>query len=116
MKQTSLCVRFVDLKKLVLCEEFLQFVPTHDTTGKDLAILILESLKQFGVELKFLREQGYDGAVAMSGIYNGVQSHIRKIYPSTIYVHCSAHILNLVVSKSCNIRPIMNCLSLIGEI
>ncbi|KAF0683297.1 Uncharacterized protein FWK35_00036272, partial [Aphis craccivora] len=94
--------------------EFLQFVPEHDTSEKGLANLILESFKQFGVELKFLRGQGYDGAASMSGIYNGVQSHIRQIYPPAMYVHCSAHILNLVVSKSCGVRPIMNCLSLIG--
>ncbi|KAL4135720.1 hypothetical protein QTP88_007315 [Uroleucon formosanum] len=96
--------------------EFLKSVPAHDTTGKGLANLILESLKQFGVELKFLRGQGFNGATSMSGIYNGVQSHIRQIYPSAMYVHRSAHILNLVISKSCGVRLIMNCLSLIGEI
>jgi len=73
VEQMSLCIIFVDLNKLVLCEEFLQFVPAHDITGKGLANLILESLKQFGVELKFLRGQGYDGAASMPGIYNGVQ-------------------------------------------
>lgn len=52
----------------------------------------------------------------MSGIYNVVQSHIRQIYPCAIYVHCSGHILNLVVSKSCSVRPITNCLIVISEI
>jgi hypothetical protein len=48
-------------------------------TGKGIANLILESLKQFGIDTKYLRGQGYDGAAAMSGKYNGVQAHIQEI-------------------------------------
>lgn len=44
-----------DLKKIIFCEQFLQFVQVHNTTRKGLKNLILESLKQFGAELKFLR-------------------------------------------------------------
>lgn len=38
------------------------------------------------------------------------------MYPSAIYVHYPAHILNLVVSKSCSVIPITNSLSLISKI
>jgi len=103
VEQVSLCVRYVDLDKLELHEDFLQFIPTNDTTGKVLANLILENLSTFGVELKYFRGQGYDGAAAMSGRYKGVQAHIKHFYPFAIYVHCSAHLLNLVVSKSCSL-------------
>ncbi|XP_050064723.1 uncharacterized protein LOC126553622 [Aphis gossypii] len=44
VEQVSLCVRYVDLDKLELHEDFLQFIPTNDTTGKALANLILENL------------------------------------------------------------------------
>jgi hypothetical protein len=44
VEQVSLCVRFADLKKLVLCEEYLQFVPAHDTTSKGLANLLENKL------------------------------------------------------------------------
>lgn len=115
VEQVSLCVRYVDLDKLELHEDFLQFIPTNDTTGKGQANLILENLSTFGVELKYLRGQGYDGAAAMSGRYKGVQAHIKKLYPSAIYVHCSAHLLNLVVSKSCSLQPIRNCLGVISK-
>lgn len=77
MEQVSLCVRYVDLDKLELREDFLQFIPTNNTTGKGLANLILENLSTFGVELKYLLGQGYDGAAAMSGRYKGVQVHIK---------------------------------------
>lgn len=59
--------------------------------------------------------KGINGAAFISGIYNGVQSPIRKKYPSAMFVHYSGHILNLV-SKSCNVRPITNSLNLNGEI
>ncbi|KAL4141698.1 hypothetical protein QTP88_004287 [Uroleucon formosanum] len=84
MEQVSLCVRYVDLDKLELREDFLQFIPTNNTTGKGLANLILENLSTFGVELKCLLGQGYDGAAAMSGRYKGVQVHI-KIYDISIW-------------------------------
>lgn len=116
IEQVSLCVRYIELNTLTLTEEFLQFVPTSDMTGKGIANLILESLKQFGVDTKYLRGQGYDGAVAMSRKYNGVQAHIREIYQNAIYVHCSAHSLNLAVSKSCSVPEIRDCLGIIGQI
>lgn len=45
--------------------------------------------------------QTYDGASNMSGCYNGLQAIIReKVGDHVIYVHCQAHILNLVLSDS----------------
>lgn len=115
IEQVSLCVRYIELNTLTLTEEFSQFVPTSDMTGKGIANFILESLKQFGIDTKYLRGQGYDGAAAMSRKYNGVQTHIREIYPNAIYVHCSAHSLNLAVSKSCSVPIIRDCLGIIGQ-
>lgn len=72
IEQVSLGVRYIELNTLTLTEEFLQFIPTSDMTGKETANLILESFKQFGVNTKYLRGQGYDGTAAMSEKYNGV--------------------------------------------
>lgn len=99
-----------------MTEEFLQFVPTNDLTGKGIANLILESLQKFGIDTKYLRGQGYDGAATMSGKYNGVQTHIKEKHPNALYVHCSAHSLNLAVSKSCSLPEIRDCLGTIGKI
>ena len=41
--------------------------------------------------------QGYDGASVMSGCCSGVQQRIRELVPKTIYIHCHAHCLNLVL-------------------
>lgn len=42
--------------------------------------------------------QGYDGAKVMSGAYGGVQTFIRQEQPNAIYVHCTAHNLNLTIN------------------
>lgn len=101
---------------MIIKEEFIQFIPTFDTTGKGLATLILESLHNFGIETKYMRGQGYDGAAAMSGEFNGAQVIIRKTHPLALYVHCSAHVLNLAVSNSCNVQGIRNCLGTISKV
>eukprot|EP00102_Acyrthosiphon_pisum_P025972 XP_016663182.1 PREDICTED: uncharacterized protein LOC107884809 [Acyrthosiphon pisum] len=41
--------------------------------------------------------QTYDGASVMSGEKSGVQFRIRQIYPNTLFIHCYAHQLNLVL-------------------
>lgn len=63
-----------------------------------------------------MRGQGYDGAAAMSGKFNGVQAHIQAIYPKALYVHCAAHSLNLAVSNSCDLPSVRNCLGTIGKL
>ncbi|XP_025407219.1 zinc finger MYM-type protein 1-like [Sipha flava] len=116
VEQVSLCVRYFNSNTLKLTEEFLQFVPTNNMTGKGIANLILENLEQFGINTQYLHGQGYDGAAAMAGKFNGVQAHIKEIHPNALYVHCSAHSLNLAVSKSCSVPAIRDCLGTISQI
>lgn len=61
-EQVCLCVRYLDDDSKILREEFLQFLPKVDTTGKGLTNLILQSLQTFGIDVKYLRGRGYDGA------------------------------------------------------
>lgn len=42
----------------------------QNTLGENLADTLLESLKNFDINLQYLRGQGYDGAVSMSGWFN----------------------------------------------
>ncbi|KAE9542898.1 hypothetical protein AGLY_002809 [Aphis glycines] len=81
IEQVFICVRYIDLKCLELHEEFLQFVPTTDASGKGLSNLILDNLKKFGINTQYLRGQGYDGAAAMAGKYNGIQVYVKKEHP-----------------------------------
>lgn len=116
-EQVSLCVRFVEIaeNKCTLVENFLQFVPVISTRGVDLANTILTTLGSLGLNLDFIRGQGYDGAAAMSGTFNGVQAKIREKFPSAIYVHCASHSLNLAISDACQIKDVRNCIGIIEK-
>ncbi|XP_047135471.1 uncharacterized protein LOC124812642 [Hydra vulgaris] len=53
-------------------EELLNFEKANDLSGKRLGELIIQNLKGHSLDLFYLVGQGYDGASAMSGCYNGV--------------------------------------------
>lgn len=48
----------------------------ENTTGKNIANVILETIKCLGIDSKHMVGQGYDGAATMSGNINGVQAII----------------------------------------
>lgn len=108
VEQFSLCVRYFDKATKTLREDFLKFVPVVDVSGKSLAKVLLDTLKSIGINLDFLRGQGYDGASAMQGKFNGVQAIVKESYPLALYLHCSSHSLNLCISDACNLKPIRN--------
>ena len=113
-EQVSICIRFLDEDENVI-ESFLQFVSVTSTRGEDLAKTILDSLESMGLDLKYLRGQGYDGAAAMSGKFNGVQAKILEKFPTALYVHCASHSFNLAISDACQIREIRNCMGIIEK-
>lgn len=96
-EQLALCIRYVDIDEenenssYIFREDFLQFVAVHNTTGMNLATVMLKSLQALGVDCNYLVGQGYDGATAISGSFTGVQGIIKDKYPAAIYVHYSAH-------------------------
>lgn len=55
---------------------------------------MLDSLSKMGINLNYLKGQGYNGAGAMSGRLRGLQAKISEKYPSAIYVHCASLPLN----------------------
>ncbi|CAG4956719.1 unnamed protein product [Parnassius apollo] len=94
MEQVSLCLRYVDLKDVKhhkIKEMFLEYIPTVDVTGSDLANLIITALKKHGLESSHTVGQCYDGAAAMSGYFHGAEAYIRQECTLALYVHCSAH-------------------------
>lgn len=100
----------------MLREDFLKFVPVKDVTGEGLANTLMTTLKDLCFDLRNLVAQGYDGASAMSGKFNGCAAKILELYKHAPYIHCCNHSLNLVVSDSCSIPTIRNCLSTINAI
>lgn len=91
-------------------ESFLLFVPVISTTRLNLSETIIDTLKSIGINLNYLKGQGYDGTACMSGKFNGVQQFIKNHYPQALFIHCSAHSFNLVVSSSCALPQIRNAM------
>lgn len=93
IEQFSLCLRYVDDEPNEVGEDFLKFFPVTDISGKGLADTMKKELMYFGLDLKNLRGQDYDGAAAMRGAFHGIQALISKEYPSAIHKHIVCHIL-----------------------
>ena len=114
-EQLTSCACYIsDDFKIEEC--FLQFVPTSDLFGKSLASTILNKFSQIGVDVSKMRGQECDEAAAMSGKVNGAQVYIRDVFLTTLYVHCSAHSLNLAASNSCDLSSIRNCMGTIASV
>ncbi|XP_050540289.1 zinc finger MYM-type protein 1-like [Daktulosphaira vitifoliae] len=118
IEQFSICARFVDKidDDYIIREDFLCFIPVEDVTGKGLANTLLTKMKYIGINLVNMRGQGYDGARAMSGKFNGCAAKVRELYPEAIYVHCANHNLNLAITHACKIPAIRNCIGTIKEV
>ena len=50
----------------------------------------------------------YDGESAMAGCVNVVQIRIREKAQLAVYVHCTSHVLNLVLNTRNNVCEIRN--------
>ncbi|XP_055910467.1 zinc finger MYM-type protein 1-like [Eupeodes corollae] len=93
--QLTVVLRYVKSNGEV-AERFLAFIPMASHKGEELAEAILKFLNKYHINIKNARGQSYDNASNMSGCYNGLQAHIKKINPLAHYVPCAAHSLNLV--------------------
>uniref|UniRef100_A0A2S2QIH3 Repressor of the inhibitor of the protein kinase n=1 Tax=Sipha flava TaxID=143950 RepID=A0A2S2QIH3_9HEMI len=116
IEQMSVCLRYYDQKDKKIREDFLEFTPAVDLSGKGLATLIMGCLQKNSIHCQFLVGQGYDGASAMSGYLHGAQEYIKKDFPMALYVHCSAHSLNLALANACSLPSIRNCISTIQTV
>ena len=97
-EQQSICVRYVsdifDIK-----EEFLGLYNADSTNGKAICAMILDALIRLQLPIENLRSQTYDGAANMSGKFCGCQAKVKKHQPLARFVHCGAHVTQLVVAK-----------------
>ena len=110
IEQMSLCIRYVERigtsgDDFEVREEFIGFVELEKADAESISSKIVEYLKKCALDLCNLRGQGYDGATVMSGKVSGVCTRIQQIQPRALYHHCRSHVLNLVLSSSCQEVP-----------
>lgn len=95
--QLSLVLRYVTDSGIK--ERFIKF---EDVTGnkraEDLAGLLIRFLEEYECMEKVVA-QCYDGAAVMASGLNGMQAKIKEKIPQALFIHCYAHILNLVLSQ-----------------
>ena len=92
-------------------------IEVQSTDGATLASVIKDVLLRCQLELGCCRGQAYDGASNMSGCFKGVASRLINEEPTSLYVHCSAHCLNLCLQDCSNkCACIRDALSLTNEI
>jgi hypothetical protein len=98
--QLSVIFRYVLNSQVV--ERFLGFYDVSSRrTSEDLFKLLTDNFAKFNLKEKLVA-QTYDGAAVMAGELNGLQRKIKDVAPQATFTHCYAHVLNLVLSKSCN--------------
>lgn len=112
----SVILRYVaDFK---ITERCIRLVRVSSLKGKSLAEVITDILKDLNLPLKDLIGKGFDGAANMSGKDEGVQQHLTEAGAEfSIYFHCFAHRLNLVLEHSVETVPSVKAIfETIGDI
>lgn len=73
-----------------------------------MADVIVEELNELQIPLRNMIGKGFDGASNMSGKDNGVQQHLSEAGATlSLYFHCFAHCLNLVLGKTAETLPLV---------
>lgn len=115
-EQVSICFRIVS-DDLEPEEYFVGFYATSSTTADALFQLLKDALARFALPLNKCRGQCYDGASNMAGVKSGLQARVLEQDPRAQYVHCTAHLMNLIVHDVAQSIPACrNFMSLIREL
>ncbi|KAG7560310.1 Zinc finger TTF-type [Arabidopsis thaliana x Arabidopsis arenosa] len=114
-EQMAVVFRFVD-KSGTVKERFIGVVHVKETSSASLKSAIDNLFAKYGLSLKKLRGQGYDGASNMKGEFNGLRALVVRENNAAYYVHCFPHQLQLVVVQKSTLRKdqdILNAMSLV---
>jgi len=118
-EQMAVVLRYVDNIGHII-EHFLGIQHIRDTIASSLKAVIEAFFSKHGLSISKLRGQGYDGASNMRGEFNGLKALILNSNPSTYYVHCFAHKLQLtlvaVTKKHNEVGDVFNFISSIINI
>lgn len=88
--QLTFIFRFVNEKGNVM-ERFIGFQPISGHTGESLCDCVIKMVNDLDLDILNCRGQSYDNASNMSGRYNGLQAHLKRINPLIRYIPCTAH-------------------------
>ncbi|XP_070040246.1 uncharacterized protein [Nicotiana tomentosiformis] len=69
---------------------------------KGLFEVIIDEIKNIGLDIDNLRGQGYDNGSNMKGKHQGVQKRLLDVNPRSFYTPCGCHNLNLLLCDMAN--------------
>ena len=112
----SIVIRYVD--ENAINERLVALKHVDNIKGKFLSDVLVEELKKMYIPLKNMVGKGFDGASNMSGKDNGMQQKLTEAGAIlSLYFHCFAHKLNLVLAKASEtLQPVQDVFNTIGAI
>ena len=130
ISQMSLILRYV--YENVVREDFIQFLDLHKAisaintdeqnsletrlTGSNLGKVVLDTLKELNLDLKYCIGITTDGCSIMISESRGPVTAVKKEATNAIYSRCYNHILNLSISKSSSVQSVRNAIGTMKEI
>jgi hypothetical protein len=95
-EQMAVVLRYVD-KSGSIKERLIGLVHVSETSASCLKSNIDSLFGKYGLSIKQIRGQCYDGVSNMRGEFNGLRALILRENSSAYYIHCFAHQLQLVI-------------------
>lgn len=115
-QQMSICLRWID-SSFSVHEDFVGMYEVHKADSQQLSRILLDVIMRFGLSVKNLRGQGYDGAAVMSGSNSGVAKRISELESRAVFVHCSGHSMNLAVQDAArNVQLIRDTIEFVKDV
>lgn len=126
--QITLIVRY--FWKDEIREDFIKFIDAYESAaalngeevrenklnGKTLGEIVLQNMKDLGLDLKLCVGIGTDGASVMTSENAGSVKHIQKEAVNAKRLPCYNHALNNSISKSNKIQSIKNAIGIMKEV
>ena len=95
-REMAVCLCYVT-ETLEVKETCIGLYQASNTTSEGLHDLVQDVLTRSQLHISNLRGQCYDGAANMAGAISGLQARVKAEEPRAVFIHCTAHRLNLVV-------------------
>ena len=102
---TTVIVRYVEHNEDCIrpIERLIKAFTTADTSGVNLKLMLMKTLKDIGLNSKHIIGQSMDGASNMRGALAGLKTLMQKESNTAFYVWCTSHRFSLVIEQSINI-------------
>ena len=116
VEQMTVFIRWV-ADDFTVSEEFLGLHSMSVIDAESIVKAILDVFVQLSLPIHKVRGQCYDGCATMAGKKAGVAARMSELEPRALFTHCFGHALNLAVSDTVKLSPIMkDCLDCCYEI